>query len=100
MAPRPTTSESGAEQRCSAPLYVWGDFLSHQLCKQVRVHIAAGENDDDVPALGIDAAGEQRGKPNGAARLDHELQLAIGKGDCSRDLFIRGCDTAGEQLAV
>ena len=31
--------------------------------------------------LGIDAAGEQRGKADGAAGLDHQLQFAIGEGD-------------------
>src|SRR5690349_14162378 len=61
--------------------------LGYQLCKQVGIDIAARQNDDDVLALGVDAAGEQRGEANGAAGLDHELQLAIGEGDRSGDFL-------------
>ena len=73
-------------------------FLGDQLCEQIGVDIAAGENDDDVLALGVEAAVEQRGETNGAAGLDHELQLAIGKGDRRGDFLVGSRDAAGEQL--
>src|SRR5882724_11960821 len=95
-----TINENGAEQRCSAPLYFWKDVLSDEFRKQVGIDIAAGENDYDVLAPGIDAAGEQRSKADGAAGFDHELELAIGKGHGCSDFLVGGDDAAGEQLAV
>src|SRR6476469_5060447 len=61
------------------PALLLAKRLSDQLCEQVGVDIAAGEHDDDVLALGVDAACEQHGEADGAAGLDHQLQLAIGK---------------------
>src|ERR1035437_11103288 len=49
----------------------------HQLRKQLRIHIAAGKDADHHLATNIakavEFAGEQRGEPDGAARLHHTL---------------------------
>src|SRR4029453_12659712 len=58
------------------PAQFWRMFLSDQFRKQVGVDIAAGQNDDDVPALGIDAASEQCGAPDPPAGFAPEAQLA------------------------
>ena len=46
--------------------------------------------------LGIDAAGQQRGKANGAAGLDHQLQFAIGKRHRLADFFIGDARRLGQ----
>ena len=58
-----------------------GSCSGDQLRVQIRIHIAAGENDDDVLAARIDAACKKRGEADRAAGLDHELQFAEGKAD-------------------
>ena len=73
-----------AEQSCSAR-FVFSSS-GHQLGVQIRIDIAAGEHDDDVLASRVDPAGQQRGKADRTARLDHELQFAEGKGRPRRRL--------------
>ena len=52
-----------------------------QFREQIRIDIAARQHDDDIPAAGVDAAGQKRCEANRAARLDHQFQFAKRKSD-------------------
>src|ERR1035437_906325 len=76
----------------------------HQLRKQLRIHIAAGKDADHHLATNIAKAveftGEQRGEPDGAARLHHQLQFV--KRIAHRSCYLRiACRDAGaDQFAI
>src|SRR6266403_1122610 len=71
-----------------------------QFREQIRIDIAAGENDDDVLAAGVDAAGQEGGEADRAARLDHELQLAKCKPNRGADFGVGGGDALRQKPAV
>src|SRR3984885_16338495 len=73
---------------------------ANQARVEVRIHIAAGQNDHDRLALGVDVTGEQSGKADRPARLNHKLELAEGEGNGGADFGLRCGDALGEQLAV
>ncbi len=72
----------------------------HQSVKQLGIDVAARQDGDDDLALYVDAAREQRRKPDGAARLDHQLQLAEREGDRAADFLVAGRDAFADQRAV
>src|SRR6266481_4787701 len=93
---RPANTMVGTQALCLPYSYSSGD----QLGEQIRVDIATGEDDDDVLALDVDPAGEQGGETDGAAGLDHELQLAIGERNRGADFRVGGRHALCQQLAV
>src|SRR5665811_981506 len=65
--------------RGSSPRMTVVGLPRNQLRKQLRIHIAAGQDADHHLATNIakavEFAGEQRGEPDVAARLHHQLQF-------------------------
>src|SRR5579859_427299 len=84
----------------SASLAFQYPALRDQFGEQVRIDIAAGENDHDRLVPRVDFAREQCGETDRAARLDHELQFAKRKGHRGANLLVGGGDGAGEQFSV
>ena len=58
------------------------------------IDVAAGEHHDRGLALDVDAAGENGGKGDGAAGLDHQLQFAEGEGNRRQRLVVGHRDGA------
>ena len=67
--------------------------------KQLGVDVAAGQHRDHDLALDVELAREQRRKPDGAAGLDHELQLAERKRDRAADLVVARDDALADEPA-
>jgi hypothetical protein len=97
----PITNDSASEEHvfASAKTCVSKDGpelrLRHQPVKQLRIYVAAGQHRDHDLALHVEPAGEQRREADGAARLDHQLQLAEREGDRAADFL--GPLNVGEQ---
>src|SRR5258707_12975842 len=70
-----------------------------QFREQIRVDIASGENDDDVLAACVDAAGQKGGEADRGARLGHELHLAKCKPDRGADVPIGGVEALRREPA-
>ena len=71
-----------------------------QPVEQLGVDIAAGQHRDHDLALDVELAGEQRRKPDGAAGLDHQLELAERERDRAADLVVAGEHALPDQPAV
>src|SRR5450759_4591614 len=89
--------------RGSSPRMTVVGLPRNQLRKQLRIHIAAGQDADPHlatnSAKAVEFAGEQRGEPDGAARLPQQLRCVprIAHRSCSLRIACR--DGSADQFA-
>src|ERR1044072_2166870 len=74
--------------------------LRHQPGEQLRIDVAAGQHRHHDLAFDVELAAEQRREPDGAAGLDHELELAEGEGDRLPDLLVARGDALAHEPAI
>ena len=74
--------------------------MAQDALHQQRVDVAAGQHRHHDLALDVELASEQRRKPDSAAGLDHELQLAERKRHRAADLGVAGADARADELPV
>src|SRR5438874_687417 len=67
---------------------------------EVEIDVAAGEHHHDGLALDVELRRRQSGQPDGAARLDHQLEMGRRIAHRLRGLLVGDGNRAGERVAV
>ena len=70
------------------------DLSASARASRLAVDIAAGQDDGDRLAARVEPARQERGEGDGAAGLDHQLQLMEGKGDRGKRFGVADRDGA------